>query len=910
MKKLLLFFAMVLVFGQLSAQNGSAWFKVGAEKFMGLDKVKETPYSDRQQFFQLNETAFRQSLQNAPDRLSGKAGVEILLPNMNGVNEKFLVWETSNFAPGLRAKYPEIKSYVGKGITDKTASLNFSVSPIGVQTMVFRADEGSEFIEAYTKDHSVYVLFDSKTRAHEETKMVCGTDEKGFTNELTTNSVLADNGTLKTFRLALSCTSEYTTFYGGTIAGALAGMNATMTRVNGVYERDLAVRLEIIENNAALIFTNAATDPYDNAVPNGTGDPFANPPIVATWNVQLQNTLTSLIGNGAYDIGHLFGASGGGGNAGCIGCVCVDDSNATNDKNKGSGFTSPSNNAPVGDTFDIDFVAHEMGHQLGANHTYSYRLEGAGVNVEPGSGSTIMAYAGVVDPSVQSNSDDYFTHRSILQIQTNLNNKTCSVNTVLTNNTPVANAGLNYNIPFGTAFVLKGSATDADGDALTYTWEQNDNATAAVIGDESICFGAKTAGPNFRSFSPTSSPNRYMPRMSSVLAGALETTWESVVNAVGASGTSGSAASRTLNFNLTVRDNVAGAGQTGRDAASVNVSSSVGPFQVTSQSSASTVWVPGNSENITWNVNNTTSLSGSANVNIKFSTDGGLTFPYTLASNVPNNGLATIVVPDVAPTTGCRILIEPTENIYFAVNAKTFSIGYDCNIHSTSPNASIPDGTSAGAGAVLTSFIDVPNVGTVNNMKINLNVAHTYAGDLIVRIKHPDGTTRILWNRSCNSAATQNIDVTFVDGAPTIVCGAAGTYRSVQTLGILNGKPTNGRWELLITDGAAADTGSLVSWGLDFGCTLLSNDDFNQDLGVAVYPNPNKGNFNVQFNNTAASNVNILVHDLRGRKIFENKYNNTGLFSQNIQLDNADSGIYLVTVQAGDQKSVKKIVVQ
>jgi hypothetical protein len=215
----------------------------------------------------------------------------------------------------------------------------------------------------------------------------CSTNDVNLANDLSgkfSNVMLADNGRYKTFRLALSCTAEYSNYFGATSSAnvglVLAGMNATMNRVNGIMERDLSVHLNIIPTNDQVIYYNAATDPYSAAA---TGSSTANANNANGWNIQLQNTLTNVLGNAAYDIGHLFGADGGGGNAGCIGCVCVDDTTSTTDKNKGSGFTSPSNAVPAGDTFDIDFVAHEMGHQLGANHTFSYNDEGSGVQVEP-----------------------------------------------------------------------------------------------------------------------------------------------------------------------------------------------------------------------------------------------------------------------------------------------------------------------------------------------------------------------------------------------------------------------------------------------------------------------------------------------------------------------------------------------
>jgi hypothetical protein len=235
--------------------------------------------------------------------------------------------------------------------------------------------------------------------------------QKGVAN--TTNLAArpnADDAKLRTFRLALSCTGEYTTYFGGTKANALAAMNNTMTRVNGVFEKDFAARMVLIANNDAVIYTNASTDPYSAA----SG--------MSNWNSQLQSTLTSVIGEANYDIGHLFGASGGGGNAGCIGCICTNGS-------KGSGYTSPADAIPSGDNFDIDYVAHEMGHQFGGNHTFSMNNEGTGANMEPGSGSTIMGYAGITSQDVQPHSDAFFHAISIQQITNNIKAKTCSVNT-------------------------------------------------------------------------------------------------------------------------------------------------------------------------------------------------------------------------------------------------------------------------------------------------------------------------------------------------------------------------------------------------------------------------------------------------------------------------------------------------
>jgi hypothetical protein len=228
-----------------------------------------------------------------------------------------------------------------------------------------------------------------QTRIIGQLPFSCGTQDVALSQELSgsiTSQNRASNQVYKTMRLALSCTGEYGAYFGG-VSQAIAAMNATMTRCNGVFERDLAVKLLMIDNNDVVVYTNASTDPYSGAATGSNG----------AWNTELMNNLHNTLGDDAFDIGHLFGASGGGGNAGCIGCVCTNVLSTGGGSNsyKGAGFTSPADGVPQGDTFDIDYVAHEMGHQMGANHTFSHTNENNSVNVEPGSGTTIMAYAGI-----------------------------------------------------------------------------------------------------------------------------------------------------------------------------------------------------------------------------------------------------------------------------------------------------------------------------------------------------------------------------------------------------------------------------------------------------------------------------------------------------------------------------------
>jgi hypothetical protein len=314
MKKIILLTLFtVMSFFDIAAQKNNFWTPVN-ENVTAVSKIAQREsFPSNFALYSLNLEAFKTVLTTTPDRFLAQEGVIITLPNAEGEMERFELFEASNFEPELQAQYPEIRSYVGIGIDDKKAQLRMSIDPKGVQTMIFRAGKKTEFMEPYSESGLIYASYVS-SRQKGKMPFTCSTVDHSLSNrlseEIDNQEVLGSNGVLKTFRLALSCTGEYGTFHGGA-AGALASMNATMTRVNGVFEKDLAVRLNIIANNNLVVYTNAATDPYSPA----SG--------INNWNSQLQSTLTSVIGEANYDIGHLFGATGGGGNAGCIGCVCV-----------------------------------------------------------------------------------------------------------------------------------------------------------------------------------------------------------------------------------------------------------------------------------------------------------------------------------------------------------------------------------------------------------------------------------------------------------------------------------------------------------------------------------------------------------------------------------------------------------
>ncbi len=655
----------------LAVQSQEYWSPVSEARPLATDKsVARLSFPKDFKLFELNVNPLKQELFKVVDNASRHSTI-IRLPNAEGLLEEFEVVEASNFEPELQARFPEIRAFSGRGVTDRSANLKLSISPQGIQTMVFRTGRENEFIEAYSADHTVYAVYKSR-REKGDLPWTCSTPDEKLAfdlNEQVNSSGYANRsgGNLKTIRLAQSCNGEYANYFGATSSAqvglVLAAFNATLTRCNGIFERDLALHLNLIASTTNVIYYNPATDPYTT---------------MSNWNLQLQQTLTNVIGNANYDIGHMFGASGGGGNAGCIGCICVNPATSTS-LAKGAGITSPADGIPQGDNFDIDYVAHEIGHQLGANHTFSMSNEGTGQNKEPGSGITIMGYAGITSQDLANHSIDIFHQTSIAQIQANLETKTCPVTTVIVNSTPVVNAGPDYTIPISTPFALTGSATDADaGDVLTYCWEQNDNASSSQTGASSVASPTKATGPNWVSYVGSTSPTRYFPKLSTILAGA-NVSGPLPGGDAGANTEALSSVSRTLNFRLTVRDNApysstapVSVGQTQFDDVVVTVTNTSGPFAVTSPNTAVS-WAGNSAQTVTWSVNNTTAAPVScANVKISLSTDGGNTFT-TLVASTPNDGSEVVTIPNT-PTTTARIKVEAVGNIFFDISNANFTI--------------------------------------------------------------------------------------------------------------------------------------------------------------------------------------------------------------------------------------------
>jgi len=584
----------------------------------------------------------------------------IQLPMPDGRFARFRVWESSIQEPGLEAKFPMIKTFAGQGIDDPYATMRLDYSPYGFHAQVLTVN-GSFYIDPYARGVVDNYISYFRTDFKKMGTFLCEVPD----NPTSPNAVTAAcRGTqLITHRLAVACTGEYAQAPGITAGANPAILHAaivtTVNRVVGVYEKEVAVRMILVANNNLVEFLNAGTDPF-------TGNNNANVLINES-----QTVIDANIGTANYDIGHTFSTGGGG--LAQLSSVCGGS--------KARGITgSPS---PTGDAYDIDYVAHEMGHQYGGNHS----MAGCGsspnsTKYEVGSGTTIQAYAGICGAeNIQPNSDPYFHAISFDEISNFLagGGGSCGTVTSTSNNIPIIDPLPNNNlsIPPSTPFTLTGTATDPDADPLTYNWEQWDFSGTATWNAGATAAAGNTV-PLFKSRIPKTTGSRNFPDMAVIIAG-YPANPPSAMN--GLKGETLSPVARPMKFKLTVRDNrvtgggVASSGAGGCQTSTIFQVNVVGttPFTVSAPNGGES-WAGGSSQTITWNVAGTDAVPVSvANVKISLSTDGGLTYPTVVIASTPNDGSQSVTIPAGATTTA-RIKVEAVGNIFFDISNANFSI--------------------------------------------------------------------------------------------------------------------------------------------------------------------------------------------------------------------------------------------
>ena len=705
MKNTIITLSLVCSLFSLKAQsNQGLWKSVKENDIVVSGKRDIVP--EKYKTFHLDINTLKNILSSAPsDKFikTDNSPVIISLPMPDGTIQNFKLAESPVMEDALQNSFPEIRTYNIRGIDDVYASGKLDLTEFGFHGMI-RSSNGDIYIDPYCKwnidDYITYYASDFVKPFNERgvCEGVLGSVESINNQEKTTSpNAICAGANLKTYRLAVACTGEYAVAATGsatpTKAQVLAKVVTSVNRVDGVYETEVAVKLVLVPTTTLVLYTTA-----------GTGFTTSENNNASTLITKSQSLITSQIGSANFDIGHTFSTGGGG--LAQLGCVC-------NNNSKASGITgSPS---PVGDAYDIDYVAHEMGHQFGGNHTFNGNggscsgNRNASTAMEPGSGITIMAYAGICSPQdLAAHSIAYFHGISYDEITNFINTgggNSCDVMTATGNNPPSVNAGTAITVPKSTPFQLTGSATDPDGDALTYQWEEMDAGTAA--GNWNM--GTK---PFFMSYAPVTTPTRLFPKLSSILAGTYTTVVGEYLPST----------AQTLKFRLTARDNKMGGGGVCSATTTVTVNSTAGPFAVTSQSTTGITYPSGSTQTINWTVNGTNNAPiNCTTVDIYVSTDNGATFTLALAAT-PNDGTENIVLPVVSVTKPtCRVKVVSSNNTFFDINKKFFAISVVTGLtqNSNSNNLSIQLYPNPFSSSVK---VDINSSNTLDENKTVINV--------------------------------------------------------------------------------------------------------------------------------------------------------------------------------------------
>ena len=751
---------------------------------------------------QVDAKALRDQLEQAPREFTVPESVyslELDVPLPYGKFARFRVQESPIMEEGLAKKYPGIKTYVGQGIDDPTATMRMDVTPRGFHAIVLSA-RGQYFIDPYWSDNDgTYISYYKRNFYAPEKQLNCAVTSAEFNpKDISTRAPVAERPTgasLRIYRLALAATAEYTAAVSGvtpgTVPQALAAMVTSVNRCSAVYERDLAIRFVLVSNTDQLVFTDPTTDGYTNS--NGS-----------TMLGENQAKIDSVIGSANYDIGHVF-STGGGGVAG-LGVVCRLGQ-------KARGVTGSSN--PVGDPYDIDYVVHEMGHQFGANHPFNGTTgscaggnRNASTAYEPGSGTTIMGYAGICSPQdLAPHSDDYFHTVNYSEIDTYTSTGAgagCPTSVVTGNNPPVIAALSNFTIPSQTPFALTASATDADGDPVSYCWEEFDLGAAQ---DPTAAPRDNGASPIFRSYDPSPNPTRLFPSLTYILNNS--NLPPALVGSF-ASGEFLPSTSRTMTFRVTARDNRANGG--GSNYASMTVTSvaAAGPFVVSSHNAPGTI-AGGSSQNVTWSVASTdVGPISCANVKISLSTDGGNTFPFVLAASAANNGSATVIIPSTAnvATTQGRIKVEAVGNIFFDIS--------DANLTITSsnlaPTLNVTGSVTVARGTPTPTAAVVGTAADANGDALSVSVSDL-PGDVSVT----------------PSIAGANISLSVLANCTIVTTLTTRTYPITLTVTDSKGSTTSGTVNLVITPNPAPTIGTYAD-------TIIANTGTSANVNPSAAP--------------------------------------------------------------------------
>ena len=759
------------------------------------------------------------NLEQLRDVLKAGTTANIMLPDPSGDAVEFVLRPSSVMPKQLAARYPEIRAFEGVALYDPSITIRLEFSSKGLTAQVLGPGKrwlidpveglGPEFARSYKYSKSFHTKEEAFCEL--ESSGVLGAGSASITKvEGKTRRARSTGEFVKTYRLAVAATGEYGVYHGGTTTAALEAVVATINRVDGIFASELAIRFQLVEENDSIVFADPATDPF-------TGNDDAG-----TLIDESQAQIDLLIGTENYDVGHTL-STGAGGLAG-LGVVCREGG-------KAEGVTGASR--PEGDFFDVDYVAHELGHQFSADHTWNGANGGCGPQqrgalsaYEPGSGSSIMSYAGLCgSDNIASAVDALFHHQSFDQIvgyTAEGIGSVCGSDAVSGNTVPQVDAGSDYIVPKQTPLVLTGSATDQEQESLLYSWEQRDLGPQAALTDPDDGRFAL-----FRMLDSASTPQRYLPALETVVSGVAELS-ERIPQVA-----------REMTMRLTVKD---GAGGVQSDDILVTVDGDSGPFEVVSPNGGEQV---GRSKTVEWDTGFTEQAPVSSSmVEVYLSTNDGMSFDQ-LIDTVDNTGSANIAFPAGIQSQQARLMIKGAGNIFYDVSDAAFQLDSDRAV----PPTPVLDRVEAGDGKLtlyfnegqtngvvadvyeaycatesiatatdylieallpfdentpITSELEVTDDFTIeeNGIQVPVNITHTWRGDVVVDLSSPAGTTIRLK------------ETVSTDGDDNVIETYPVTALPAEPLSAFEGESTLGTWVLDVSDTQLEDIGQLESWGV------------------------------------------------------------------------------------------------
>ncbi|MBC7885828.1 MAG: proprotein convertase P-domain-containing protein [Saprospiraceae bacterium] len=736
------------------------------------DNISPTGVKDLQpdkfSLYTMDDKRMKTLLWSAPDESSldaSQSDIIIQVAKPDQTIEAFSIVRYHMMEPELELKFPDIRTFYGVSVVNPYNSIRIDYTNHGFRAVI-SSYESKIFIDHFQRNDRntkiVYYKSDYKKHAEWNCSVVSDSKSEHDTNNTHHDGSRIGDCQLRSYRLAQAATAEYSAFHGGTPLSVMSAVTTAINRINQVYEAEVAVRLILVANTDQLFYYNASTDPYTN---NDGGAMLGE-------NI---TTCNSVIGSGNYDIGHVFSTNGGG--VAYLGAVCG--------SNKAGGVTGT--NTPIGDPFTIDYVAHEMGHQFGGNHTqYNNCNRSANSAMEPGSASTIMGYAGICSPDVQSNSDAYFHARSLQEIKTFINTGSSCEQIIgsFVNSAPIVTSQSNRSIPVSTPFILTLGASDPEGHPITYAWEQMNAYTSPA--QTMPPASSNSTGPVFRSITSTSSPSRYFPPLSNVINNTTN-TWQ-VLPSV----------NRSMSFRGVARDFTGVAGCNSEINITVStVNASSGAFSITSFNNLAT-WNEGDTKNITWNVANTNVAPVNApNIDILLSYDGGNTYPITLVAGVPNDGSQDITVPS-GTTTQARFMVRGSNHIFYDINNANLIIaigGPNFSISNTPPSVTICQGQSALMTVTVTSILGFSNPVTFSLAGLPSGIS----GSFSVNPVSPGGSTVLTLTNT--NAAIGNFSFNIQGVSGVITKSASGQISSLAVVNTVSSLilPDDGAVNMILT---------------------------------------------------------------------------------------------------------------